>query len=68
MGIDGLNGYAKRMIEKGMREMASAMKKSLRDITKHEGGGHDQAHMAHGQVRVAVQAQAMLMLIQPEIK
>lgn len=46
MGIDGLNGYAKRMIEKGMREMASAMKKSLRDITKHEGGGHDQA--SHG--------------------
>jgi hypothetical protein len=28
MGIDGLNGYAKRMIEKGMREMASAMKKA----------------------------------------
>jgi hypothetical protein len=46
MGIDGLNGYAKRMIEKGMRDMASAMKKSLRDITKHEGGGHDQA--SHG--------------------
>ena len=28
MGIDGLNGYAKRMIEKGMRDMASAMKKA----------------------------------------
>lgn len=28
MGIEGLNGYAKRMIEKGMREMASAMKKA----------------------------------------
>lgn len=29
MGIKGLKGYAKSMIEKGMREMATAMKKAL---------------------------------------
>jgi hypothetical protein len=28
MGIKGLNGYAKRMVEKGLRELASAMKKA----------------------------------------
>lgn len=28
MGIKGLKGYAKSMIEKGMREMATAMKKA----------------------------------------
>jgi plastocyanin len=28
-GIKGLDGYAKRMIEKGMRDMAYAMKKAL---------------------------------------
>jgi plastocyanin len=28
-GIKGLSGYAKRMIEKGMRDMAYAMKKAL---------------------------------------
>ena len=42
-GIKGLDGYAKRMIEKGMRDMAYSMKKA---VQKHEGGGHDQA--SHG--------------------
>ena len=43
-GIKGLSGYAKRMVEKGMRDMAYSMKKALEDVAKH--GEHDQA--SHG--------------------
>jgi hypothetical protein len=51
MGIDGLNGYAKRMIEKGMREMAYAMKKAT--VEKHQ-VDTTKDHMALGLVMAQV--------------
>jgi hypothetical protein len=40
MGIDGLNGYAKRMIEKGMREMAYSMKDTVKKHQEHDQSSH----------------------------
>jgi len=48
-GIEGLKGYAKSMIEKGMRDLAYQMKKSLEDYEKASAKGLENKVKEHNE-------------------